>query len=331
MRDIVATIESCGVYLPKNSVSNDELVERGMDTSDEWIQQRTGICARYIADESETTAMMAQEAAQTALAKANMSAEELDMLVVATCTPTLVFPSVATQIQGALGMKGGVAFDIAAACSGFIYGLSVLDSMFRTQEIHKALLVGVDSISRTLDWEDRSTAVLFGDGAGAVTVKRVNGDATASGSNLPRGIMSASVYSDGSYVDLLKAEGGAGSHGREHGFISMDGPAIFKLAVERLSSSILKVLEDSNVSKDEVDWFVPHQANKRILDAVARRVGLAAEKVVVTIDHHGNTSAASVPLALGEAVADGRIKKGDLVLMEAMGAGLTWGASLVRW
>ena len=339
MKPIVATIESCATALPKKSVTNDDLVAQGMDTSDEWIQQRTGIRSRYIADESETTFALALEAARGALEQAELEVRDLDMILVATCSPTLLFPSVATQVQGALGMKHGFAFDISAACSGFIYGLSMLDGIFRSQDIDNALLIGVDSISRMIDWEDRGTAVLFGDGAGAVVVKRANGKGNGQinsqensrGANSQRGILSSCIYSDGSYVDLLNAPGGAGAHGREKGLLYMDGPAIFKLAVDKLSHSIVNVLKENDLSQDDVDWFVPHQANKRILYAVARRIGLKKEKVVITVDHHGNTSAASVPLALDEAVKDGRIKKGDLVLMEAMGGGLTWGASLVRW
>lgn len=336
MKEIVVTLESCATFLPQKSVSNDDLVAQGMETSDEWIVKRTGIKSRHIAQgDGETTAAMALEASKKALEKAKMKPEDLDMIIVATCTPSLIYPSVATQVQGGLGTKTGFAFDIAAACSGFIYGISFLDAIFRSQPIENALLIGVDSISRTINWENRDTAVLFGDGAGVVTAKRSNGNESgvngAKGTNQQRGILESSIYSDGQYVDLLKAGGGPGSDGREKGFIHMDGPALFKIAVGKLSDSITSVLEKARLSKDDVDWFVPHQANKRILDAVAQRVGLCPDKVVVTIDHHGNTSAASVPLALGEAVEDGRIKKGDLVLMEAMGSGVTWGASLVRW
>ena len=335
-KEICTIIESCASALPKNHISNLDLVAMGVDSSDEWIKQRTGIERRYIAKgEEETTAALAIRAAREALSLVDMDGKDLDMVVVATCSPTHLFPSVATQVQGALGMKKGFAFDVSAACSGFIYGLNIADNFFRGQKIQTALLIGVDSISRMIDWDDRSTAVLFGDGAAAVTLRRANGEdnhhAKINGTNLPRGILSTQIFSDGEYVDMLNAPGGAGMDGREKGFVYMDGPGVFRHAVEKISSAIEAVMDDTQITKDEIDWFVPHQANKRILDAVAKRIGLPSEKVVVTVQDHGNTSAASVPLALAQAICDGRVKNGDLIMMEAMGAGFTWGASLVRW
>ena len=328
-----AVIESCATVLPRKAITNHDLVAQGMDTSDEWITQRSGIKQRYIASgEDETTAALAIRAARKALSEADMDGRDLDLVIVATCTPTMIFPATATQVQGALGMKQGCAFDIAAACSGFIYGLNVVDNFFRADRVEQALLIGVDSVSRVLDWEDRATAVLFGDGAGAVAIRRANGgDAAAHRSNLPRGILASRIFSDGEYVDLLNAPGGAGMDGREKGVIRMNGRAVFRHAVENISQAIFAVMEDMSITPEAIDWFVPHQANKRILDAVAKQVGLDAEKIIVTIEEHANTSAASIPLALAHGIADGRIKRGDLIMMEAMGAGFTWGASLVRW
>ena len=336
-KSAVATIESCACALPRKVVTNHDLVESGMDTSDEWIMQRSGIKQRYIASgEDETTAALAIRAGRAALREANMDSSELDLIIVATCTPTLIFPSTATQVQGALGVKQGSAFDIAAACSGFIYGLNVMDNFFRADQADNALLIGVDSVARVLDWEDRATAVLFGDGAGAVAIKRANGsdagaDHHAHRSNLPRGILASRIFSDGEYVDLLNAPGGAGMDGRMKGVIHMNGRAVFRHAVDKISNAIFTLMDDMSITAEAIDWFVPHQANKRILDAVAKQIGLDKKKVIVTVDAHANTSAASVPLALDQAVADGRIKRGDLIMMEAMGAGFTWGASLVRW
>ncbi len=319
-------IDTCGGALPKQKISNQGLVGQGVDTSDQWIVQRTGIKQRHVAQgDEESTGALAIHAAQQALDAAKIKGSDLDMIITATCTSDYFFPSVAAQIQGAIGMKQGFAFDVGAACSGFIYGLNVADNFFRAGQAKSALVVGADTLTRLIDWEDRSTAVLFGDGAGAVVLRQPNGKDDG------RGILASSISSDGAYLDILYAEGGAGMDQKNKGYIHMQGREVFRHAVEKISQAVLDVIAQSGVTKEDIDWFIPHQANKRILDRVAKRIGLSEDKIVVTIEDHANTSAASIPLALARAVEDGRVQRGDLVLMEAMGGGLTWGAVLVRW
>ncbi|HEX7725671.1 MAG TPA: beta-ketoacyl-ACP synthase III, partial [Rhizomicrobium sp.] len=297
-----------------------------VDTSDEWIRSRTGIERRHIAEKGENTSDLAFKAAQAALANAKVDVSEIDLIVVGTTTPDETFPSVATTIQARLGMVRGAAFDVQAVCSGFIYGLSVADNFIRVGQAKTVLLVGAETMSRMLDWTDRTTCVLFGDGAGAVVLRAGEGQGTAA----DRGVLNTQLYSDGRLHDLLYADGGPSSTGTA-GVIRMQGKEVFKHAVINIADSITAAADAAGVAVGDIDWFVPHQANQRILDGTARRLHLPGERFISTIAEHGNTSAASVPLALTVAVADGRIKRGDLVLMEAMGGGLTWGAALVRW
>jgi 3-oxoacyl-[acyl-carrier-protein] synthase-3 len=297
-----------------------------VDTSDEWIRSRTGIERRHIAEKGENTSDLAFKAAQAALANAKVDVSEIDLVVVGTTTPDETFPSVATTIQARLGMVRGAAFDVQAVCSGFIYGLSVADNFIRVGQAKTVLLVGAETMSRMLDWTDRTTCVLFGDGAGAVVLRAGEGQGTAA----DRGVLNTQLYSDGRLHDLLYADGGPSSTGTA-GVIRMQGKEVFKHAVINIADSITAAADAAGVAVGDIDWFVPHQANQRILDGTARRLHLPGERFISTIAEHGNTSAASVPLALTVAVADGRIKRGNLVLMEAMGGGLTWGAALVRW
>jgi 3-oxoacyl-[acyl-carrier-protein] synthase-3 len=315
----------CGSYLPDNVVSNDELSKR-VDTSDAWIFERTGIHRRHIARNGETTSDLALEAARRALASAGMTAADLDLIVVATTTPDETFPATATRVQARLGMARGAAFDVQAVCSGFIYGLSVADNFIRGGQARTVLLIGAETMSRLLDWNDRGTCVLFGDGAGAIVLQAGEGK----GSNADRGVLNTKLFSDGRLHDLLYTDGGVSSTGTA-GHLRMHGREVFKHAVVNIAAAIEASAAEAGIDPSEVDWFVPHQANQRILDGTARRLGIRAERVVSTIADHGNTSAASVPLALDVAVKDGRIKRGDLVLLEAMGGGFTWGAALLRW
>ncbi|MFO1240463.1 MAG: beta-ketoacyl-ACP synthase III [Sphingomonadaceae bacterium] len=314
-----ARIVGTGSALPKNRVSNDELAKR-VDTSDEWIVARTGIRFRHIAGDGETTASLATEACRRALETANISAKGVDLIVLATATPDQTFPASATKVQAALGIDDCIAFDVAAVCSGFLYALSVADSMIRSGSARTALVVGAETFSRILDWEDRTTCVLFGDGAGAVVLRAEEGDS---------GILATALHADGRHNGLLYVDGGPSTTGTV-GKVRMKGSEVFRHAVTNLASVMNEVLERANVVTSDVDWVVPHQANARILDATARKLGLPAEKVIVTVDQHANTSAASVPLALDLAVRDGRIKAGDLVVLEAMGGGFTWGACVAR-
>ena len=311
-----------GSALPARAVSNAELAQT-VDTSDEWIVERTGIHNRYIAGEGETTSTLATEAARRALAAAGLVPADIGLIVVATATPDLTFPASATQVQHALGCNGGVAFDVAAVCSGFLYALGVADALLRTGMAQRALVIGAETFSRILDWEDRSTCVLFGDGAGAVVleVRDVADDGP--------GLLATRLHADGAYNELLYVDGGPSSTGTV-GHVRMKGPEVFRHAVVNLAEVLREVLADQGLTCDDIDWVVPHQANQRILNATARKLGLPPEKVVMTVDRHANTSAASVPLALDTAVRDGRIKPGDLVMLEAMGGGFTWGASLLR-
>ena len=318
-------LRGTGSALPGTVVSNDELAAR-VDTSDEWIVERTGIRQRYIAGEGETTATLATEAARNALADAGMDASEIDLIVLATATPDNTFPATATKVQQALGCNGCIAFDVAAVCSGFLYAIATTDSMLKTGMGQKALVIGAETFSRILDWEDRTTCVLFGDGAGAVVLE-LDADAAA-GPDTP-GIIATRLHADGAQHDLLYVDGGP-STTQTVGHLRMKGREVFRHAVVNLASVLHEVIDDAGISAEQIDWVVPHQANKRILDATARKLRIPAEKVIVTVDQHANTSAASVPLALDTARRDGRIKAGDLVMLEAMGGGFTWGASLIR-
>jgi 3-oxoacyl-[acyl-carrier-protein] synthase-3 len=316
-RSVVAGV---GSALPKRKVTNDELAAT-VDTSDEWIVERTGIRSRYIAAEGETTGTLALEAARRALDHAAVSAKDIDLIVLATATPDQTFPSTATKVQAALGINDCIAFDVHAVCTGFLYALSVADSMLRAGNASKALVIGAETFSRILDWEDRATCVLFGDGAGALVLSAEETDA---------GILSTKLHADGRHNDLLFVDGGPSTTGTV-GKLRMRGREVFRHAVVNLADVLNEVLADAGLTSDDVDWVVPHQANARILDATAKKLGLPPEKVVVTVDRHANTSAASVPLALDTAVRDGRIKRGDVVVLEAMGGGFTWGAAALRY
>ena len=314
-----------GSALPRQVVTNAQLAE-WVDTSDEWIVERTGIRQRHIAGEGETTATLATAAARAALADAGVDASSIGLIILATATPDNTFPATATKVQDALGCNGGIAFDVAAVCSGFLYALSVADSLLRTGMAKRALVIGAETFSRILDWEDRTTCVLFGDGAGAVVLEAPSADNP--GKDAP-GIIGSKLHADGAQHDLLYVDGGPSST-QTVGHVRMRGPEVFRHAVVNLSDVLKEVLADTGFSASDIDWVVPHQANARILDATARKLGITPDKVIVTVDRHANTSAASVPLALDVARKDGRIKAGDLVMLEAMGGGFTWGASLIR-
>lgn len=318
-----ARILGSGSALPKRVVTNAELAAQ-VDTSNEWIVERTGIHQRYIAGEGETTSSLAIEAARAALNNANVDAKSIDLIVLATATPDNTFPATATKVQHALGCNGGIAFDVAAVCSGFLYALTTADSLIRAGNASKALVIGAETFSRILDWEDRTTCVLFGDGAGAVVLEAVDNPAAGEPA-----ILTSKLHADGAQHDLLYVDGGP-STTQTVGHLRMKGREVFRHAVVNLASVLAETVEDAGVSVSDIDWVVPHQANARILDATARKMGIAAEKVIVTVDQHANTSAASVPLALDVARRDGRIRQGDLILLEAMGGGFTWGASLVQ-
>ncbi len=316
-----STIIGTGSALPPHRVTNAELAER-VDTSDEWIVERTGIRARHIAADGETTSTLATEAARRALAAAGIGADRIGLIVLATATPDQTFPASATLVQAALGIDDCIAFDLAAVCTGFLYALSVADNMLKGGMADYALVIGAETFSRILDWEDRATCVLFGDGAGAVVLKAEAGGDT--------GILATRLHADGRHNDLLYVDGGP-STTRTVGKLRMKGKEVFRHAVVNLAAVLNETLAAAGFAPAELDWVVPHQANKRILDATAKKLGLDPAKVVVTVDQHANTSAASVPLALDVAVRDGRIKRGDLVMLEAMGGGFTWGAALVRY
>ena len=317
-------VAGCGAYLPERIITNYELADR-LDTSDEWIRQRTGIGERRVAAPGELTSDLAVRAAERALTNAGISGSDLDLLVVATATPDNTFPATATKVQARLGMERGAAFDVQAVCAGFIFALSVVDNALRLGQAHTALVIGAETFSRILDWEDRGTCVLFGDGAGAVVLKAV----TASGLG-GRFILSNHLHSDGRHYDILYVDGGPSST-RDAGLLRMEGREVFRQAVQHLSDVVDEALRANGLTAADIDWLVPHQANSRIIDGMGRKLGLSPDKIVMTIEHHANTSAASIPLALDAAVKDGRIKPGHLVLMEALGGGLSWGASLVRW
>jgi 3-oxoacyl-[acyl-carrier-protein] synthase III len=320
-----SVVLGCGSYLPSRILGNAEL-SRMVDTSDEWITQRTGIRARHIAAEGETTSDMALAAARAALAAAGVDAQSIDLIVLATSTPDNTFPASAVSVQAGLGITHGAAFDLQAVCSGFVFGLATVDGLIKTGAYKRALVIGSETFSRILDWKDRTTCVLFGDGAGAVVVEAQ----MQPGTREDRGVLAAKLRSDGRHKSKLYVDGGPSST-QTVGHLRMEGRAVFKHAVAMVSDVIEDAFKATGYTAEDIDWFVPHQANKRIIDDTAKKLGLAPEKVVLTVDRHGNTSAASIPLALSVAVADGRIKRGDLVMLEAMGGGFTWGAVLVRW
>ena len=318
-----SVIAGTGSALPKRVVTNHELAQT-VDTSDEWIVERSGIRQRYVAGEGETTSTLAIEAARKALAAAGVEGAQIGLIVLATTTPDQTFPATATIVQDAIGANGGIAFDVAAVCSGFLYALGVADSMLRAGMAQRALVIGAETMTRLLDWEDRTTCVLFGDGAGAVVLEAR--DVAEDGP----GVLATHLHADGAHNELLYVDGGP-STTQSVGHLRMKGREVFRHAVVNLADVLGNVLAECGLSAADLDWVVPHQANQRILDATAKKLGLPAEKVVVTVDRHANTSAASVPLALDCAVSDGRIKRGDLIVLEAMGGGFTWGASLVRF
>lgn len=322
---IRSVVQGCGAYLPERIVTNDELA-RKVETSDEWIQQRTGIRQRHIAADGEFTSHLALKASQRALEHAGVKASALDLIVLATATPDETFPATATRVQAELGMTRGAAFDVQAVCAGFVYAVSVADSLIKNGIASTALVIGAETFSRILDWNDRGTCVLFGDGAGAIVLKGEQG----AGTSADRGILANALHSDGRQHDILYVDGGPSST-RTTGFLRMEGKEVFKHAVVNMAAVVGEVLEKAGLQPKDIDWLVPHQANKRIIDGTGRKLGLPPERVVVTVDKHANTSAASIPLALDTAVKDGRIKKGDILLMEGIGGGLAWGASLVRW
>ncbi len=318
-------IVGVGSYLPARCVTNAELAET-VDTSSEWIIERTGIHTRHIAAEGEKTSDLATAAALKALENAGLAAADVDLVVVATATPDQTFPATATTVQAKLGMTKGFAFDVAAVCSGFVYGLSVADAMLRAGSAKTALVIGAETFSRILDWEDRGTCVLFGDGAGAVVLRAES----VEGRTDEPGVLSSVLHSDGRFNDLLYVDGGPSSTGTV-GKLRMQGKEVFRHAVVNLSSVVEETLTAAGLVPADVDWVIPHQANRRILDSTAKKLGIDINKIVITVDRHANTSAASVPLALDVAVKDGRVKAGDLLLLEAMGGGFTWGAVAVRW
>ncbi len=322
---IRSVVVGCGSYLPERVLTNAELATK-VDTSDEWIVQRTGIQQRHVAAEGEFTSHLAVKAAQAALKNAGVDAQSIDLIVLATSTPDNTFPATAVAVQNALGITHGAAFDLQAVCSGFIFALTTADSLLRTGAGKRALVIGAETFSRILDWTDRGTCVLFGDGAGAVVLEAQDG----AGTTADRGVLTTHLRSDGRHKEKLFVDGGPSST-QTVGYLRMEGREVFKHAVGMITDVIVDAFAATGASAESIDWFVPHQANKRIIDASAHKLHIAPQKVVLTVDRHGNTSAASIPLALSVAVNDGRIKKGDLVLLEAMGGGFTWGSALVRW
>jgi 3-oxoacyl-[acyl-carrier-protein] synthase-3 len=317
-------IVGCGHYLPQRVVTNADL-EKIIDTSDEWIRKRTGIQARHIAAEGELTSDLARSAAQEALKNAGRKAEDLDLIVLATSTPDETFPATATRVQAQLGMTSGAAFDVQAVCSGFVYALSVADNFVKAGAARKVLVIGAETYSRILDWQDRGTCVLFGDGAGAVVLEAEEG----SGANSDRGILSTHIFSDGRHHDALYVDGGPSST-QSTGHLRMQGQEVFRYAVNNMAQAIDVALEANDMTPGDVDWLVPHQANSRIIEAMARKLNLPMDQVIMTVQKHANTSSASIPLALYEGVNDGRIKEGQVTLMEAMGGGFTWGSAIAR-
>lgn len=322
---IRSIILGCGSYLPARVMTNEDLTKI-VDTSDEWITERTGIKSRHIAADGEMTSDLAYEAAVAAMAHAGITADELDLIVLATATPDNTFPATATKVQARLGMKRGAAFDVQAVCSGFVYALSVADNFIKAGQARTVLVIGAETFSRILDWTDRTTCVLFGDGAGAVVLRAQEGRGTSA----DQGILSTHLHSDGCHHDLLYVDGGPSST-QTVGHLRMRGQEVFKHAVVNLADVVREALSANDMQASDLDWLVPHQANRRIIEGTGRKLKLDPSRVVVTVDRHGNTSAASIPLALAEAVHDGRIKRGDVMLLEAMGGGFTWGGALVRY
>jgi 3-oxoacyl-[acyl-carrier-protein] synthase III len=320
-----SVVLGCGSYLPSRVLSNADL-SRMVETSDDWITQRTGIHERHIAAEGETTSEMGLKAARAALAGAGIDAQSIDLIVLATSTPDNTFPASAVSVQAGLGVTHGAAFDLQAVCSGFVYGLATVDALLKTGAFKRALVIGSETFSRIIDWKDRTTCVLFGDGAGAVVLEAQ----LENGTREDRGILSAHLRSDGRYKNKLYVDGGPSST-QTVGHLRMEGRAVFKHAVAMITDVIEDAFNATGYTVKDIDWFVPHQANQRIIDDTAKKLGIAPEKVITTVAKHGNTSAASIPLALCTAVAHGKIKKGDLIMLEAMGGGFTWGAVLLRW
>lgn len=322
---IRSVVRGFGTALPKRVLTNAEL-ESMVDTSDEWIVQRTGIHQRYIAGEGETTASLGETAARAALDKAGLTAADIDLIIVATSTPDNTFPATAVNIQNRLGMHHGFAFDVQAVCSGFVYAVTTADAYIRGGLAKRVLVIGAETFSRILDWTDRTTCVLFGDGAGAIVLEAQEGKGTVA----DRGVLTTQLRSDGAHREKLYVDGGPSTTGTV-GHLRMEGREVFKHAVGMITDVVVSAFDATGFTAEDIDWLVPHQANKRIIDGSAKKLGIPLEKVVVTVDLHGNTSAASIPLALATAARDGRIKEGDVVLLEAMGGGFTWGAVLLRW
>ncbi|WP_246504711.1 beta-ketoacyl-ACP synthase III [Microvirga antarctica] len=325
MTRIRSIVRGIGSYLPTRVLTNQDL-EKIVDTSHEWILQRTGIEERHIVAEGETTSMLGIKAAQAALADAGLQAQDIDLIVCATSTPDFTFPSTATQIQSGLGITHGAAFDLQAVCAGFVFAVSTADKFLASGSHKRALVIGAETFSRLLDWNDRTTCVLFGDGAGAIVLEAAQGEGTAA----DRGVLTSHLRSDGRYRDKLYVDGGPGST-KTTGVLKMEGKDVFRFAVGMVTDVVRDAFAATGTTADDLDWFVPHQANRRIITASADKLGIAAEKVVITVNKHGNTSAASIPLALDVARKDGRIKDGDLVMIEAIGGGFTWGSALIRW
>ena len=325
MTAIRSVVLGCGSYLPERILTNAELASR-IDTSDEWIVQRTGIRERHVAAEGEFTSHLAIKAARAALHHARLDAQAIDLIVLATSTPDNTFPATAVAVQDGLGINHGAAFDLQAVCSGFVFALATADNFLRAGSCKRALVIGAETFSRILDWNDRGTCVLFGDGAGAVVLEAQ----TEPGKSSDRGVLTTHLRSDGRHKSKLYVDGGPSST-QTVGLLRMEGREVFKHAVGMITDVIVDAFNATGLTADDIDWFIPHQANKRIIDASAHKLHIAPQKVVLTVDLHGNTSAASIPLALAVAVKDGRVKKGDLVLFEAMGGGFTWGSALVRW
>jgi 3-oxoacyl-[acyl-carrier-protein] synthase-3 len=324
-RKLRSVVKGVGSALPRNCVTNKELESR-VDTSDAWIVQRTGITQRYIAGEGETTASLGAEAARAAMARAGCAPADIDLIICATSTPDLTFPSVATMIQAELGVHGGVAFDLQAVCAGFVFAVATADKFLTSGSHKRALVIGAETFSRILDWHDRTTCVLFGDGAGALVLEAQEGEGTSA----DRGVLAARLRSDGRHKSKLYVDGGPSTTGTA-GCVRMEGKEVFRFAVGNVTDVMVDSFADAGLTAEDLDWFVPHQANQRIIDASAQKLGIAPQKVVKTVQLHGNTSAASIPLALNAACEDGRIKTGDLVMIEAIGGGFTWGAALIRW
>jgi 3-oxoacyl-[acyl-carrier-protein] synthase III len=318
-------VRGVGSYLPRRKLTNQDL-EKLVDTSHDWIVQRTGIEERHIAEDDETTSVLGIKAAEAALADAGLTANDIDLVICATSTPDYTFPSTATMIQTGLGMTHGAAFDLQAVCTGFVYAVATADKFLQSGSHRRALVVGAETFSRILDWNDRTTCVLFGDGAGAIVLEAQEGEGTSA----DRGVLTSHLRSDGRYRDKLYVDGGPGST-KTTGVLKMEGREVFKFAVGMVADVVQDAFKATGTSADELKWFVPHQANRRIITASAEKLGIAQEKVVITVNKHGNTSAASIPLALDAARKDGRIKDGDLVMIEAIGGGFTWGSALIRW